>query len=310
MTSQMRVLRGLEPVPDELKGSVLAIGNFDGVHLGHQAVLRREQGLARALGAPFGAMLFEPHPRQFFQPERPFFRLTTLDRKLELLDALGLDLAVVVDFNADLARLTARAFVERLLVGWLAVRYVVVGYDFYFGRGREGSPELLQNLGQELGFGVTVVEPAHVGGVKHSSSRVRELLAAGDAAGAARVLGRPWQVSGTVISGAQIGAGLGYPTANIALEAGLELKHGIYAARVHEGGRTWKAAAYLGTRPTFDNGKPLLEVFLLDFDGDLYGRTIRIDLIDRVRDDRAFESIDALKVQMAEDVAQIRRLLE
>lgn len=306
----MRVLRGLEPIPEDLKGSVVAIGNFDGVHLGHQAVLRREQGLARALGAPFGAMLFEPHPRQFFQPDKPFFRLTTLERKLELLDELGLDLAVVVDFNADLAGLSARAFVERLLVGWLCVRHVVVGFDFYFGRGREGSPDLLRQLGEELGFGVTVVEPAQERGVKHSSSRVRELLAEGDAAGAARVLGRPWQVSGTVIGGAHIGTGLGFPTANVALDAGLALKHGIYAARVHEGGRIWEAAAYLGTRPTFDNGRPLLEVFLLDFDGNLYGRTIHIDLIARVRDDRAFESIDALKMQMAEDVAQVRRLLE
>jgi riboflavin kinase/FMN adenylyltransferase len=306
----MQVLRGLEPVPDDLKGSVLAIGNFDGVHLGHQAVLRREQGLAQALGAPFGAMLFEPHPRQFFQPGKPFFRLTTLDQKLELLAGLGLDLAVVLDFNAGLASLTARAFVEQVLIGWLGVRHVVVGYDFYFGRGREGSPGLLRDLGAEFGFGVTVVEPAAEGGIKHSSSRVRELLREGDAAGAARVLGRPWQVSGTVIGGAHIGTGLGYPTANIALDPGLALKHGIYAARVHAEGRVWGAAAYLGTRPTFDNGRPLLEVFLLDFDSDLYGRTISVDLIARVRDDRAFESIEALKLQMAKDVARVRQLLD
>lgn len=310
MASSMRVLRGREPVPRHLTGSVLAIGNFDGVHLGHQAVLKREQGLARQLGAPFGAMLFEPHPRQFFQPDKPFFRLTPLERKLELLSELGLDLAVVVDFNAGFAGMSARAFVEQVLVGWLGVRHVVVGYDFYFGRGREGSPGLLRDLGAELGFGITVVEPAEEGGIKHSSSRVRDLLREGDAAGAARVLGRPWQVSGVVIGGAHIGTGLGYPTANIALDPALELKHGIYAARVHtDGGPPFGGAAYLGTRPTFDNGRPLLEVFLLDFHGDLYGRTIRIDLIARIRDDHAFTTIEALKSQIAEDVAAIRKLL-
>lgn len=305
----MRVLRSHQPVPADLKGSVIAIGNFDGVHLGHQAVIRREEGLARALGAPFAAMVFEPHPRQFFQPDRPFFRLTPLDIKLELLEALGLDMAVVVEFDAQLAGLTAEAFVDRLLAGWLAVRHVVVGYDFNFGRARTGTPEGLRRLGAERGFAVTVVEPAEVQGIKHSSSRIRELLAAGDVAGAACVLGRFWRVRGEVISGNKIGTGLGFPTANIALDPGILLKHGIYAARVHVEGQRHDAAAYLGTRPTLDNGRPLLEVFLLDFAGDLYGRTIDVELVKHLRDDHAFAGLDALKLQIAADVAAARQVL-
>jgi riboflavin kinase/FMN adenylyltransferase len=218
-------------------------------------------------------------------------------------------MAVVVDFDAALARLTAEEFVDRLLVEWLAVRHVVVGYDFNFGKGRTGTPKTMSEIGSRCGFGVTIVEPAAIDGVKHSSSRVRELLALGDVAGAARVLGRAWQVEGTVIDGNKIGAGLGFPTANIALEPGIALKHGIYAARVNVDGVRHDAAAYLGTRPTVDNGRPLLEVFLLDFTGDLYGKTIGIELIAHLRDDRAFDGLDALKAQMAEDVVAARRVL-
>jgi riboflavin kinase/FMN adenylyltransferase len=305
----MRVIRSHQPVPGDLKGSVLAIGNFDGVHLGHQAVITREAGLARALGAPFATMLFEPHPRQFFQPDKPFFRLTSLDQKLELLSGLGLNLAVVAEFDAGLAGLTAQDFVERLLVGWLAVRHVVVGYDFFFGKGRQGSPQMLQRLGADLGFGVTVVAAAGAAGIKHSSSRIRELLRAGDVAGAAGMLGRSWQIRGEVIGGNKVGTGLGFPTANIALDRGVDLKHGIYAARVHVGGECHDAAAYLGTRPTLDNGRPMLEVFFLNFSGNLYGRTISVDLIDRIRDDRAFDGLDALKSQIAKDVEAARRIL-
>ncbi len=305
----MRVLRSHQPVPAALKGSVIAIGNFDGVHLGHQAVIRREEGLARALGAPFAAMVFEPHPRQLFQPDKPFFRLTTLETKLELLGGLGLDLAVVVDFDAALAGLTAEAFVDRQLVEWLAVRHVVVGYDFNFGKGRSGTPEILRVMGADKGFGVTVVEPAESGGIKHSSSRIREFLAAGDVAGAAGVLGRFWQIRGEVISGHKIGTGLGFPTANIRLDPGILLKHGIYAARVHLDGHRLDAAAYLGTRPTLDNGQPLLEVFLLGFTGDLYGKTIGVELVEHLRDDQAFAGLEALTAQIAEDVAAARRVL-
>ena len=305
----MRVIRSHQHIPGDLKGSVLAIGNFDGVHLGHRAVIKREEGLARSLGAPFAAMVFEPHPRQFFQPDIPFFRLTSIDQKLELLVGLGLDMAVVADFDAHLAGLTSRDFAERLLVQWLGVRHVVVGYDFNFGRGRQGTTGVLQSLGSELGFGVTVVAAAEAQGIKHSSSRVRELLRAGDVAGAAKVLGRPWQIRGEVIGGNKIGTGLGFPTANLALDPGIELKHGIYAAHVHAGAERHDAAAYLGTRPTLDNGRPLLEAFLLDFSGDLYGQTIRVDLIDHIRDDKAFDGLDLLVAQIARDVREVRRIL-
>lgn len=305
----MRVLRSHQPVPDDCKGSVIAIGNFDGVHLGHQAVIQREERLARSLGAPFAAMVFEPHPRQFFQPDKPFFRLTPLALKLELLARLGLDMVVVVEFDASLAGLTAEAFVDHLLVEWLGVRHVVVGYDFNFGKARLGTPESLRALGAAKGFGVTVVEPAEANGITHSSSRIRALLAAGDVAGAAEVLGRFWQIRGEVIGGHKIGTGLGFPTANIRLDSGILLKHGIYAARVHVDGERHDAAAYLGTRPTLDNGRPLLEVFLLDFTGDLYGKTIGVEPVAHLRDDQAFDGLDALKDQMAEDVATARSVL-
>jgi riboflavin kinase/FMN adenylyltransferase len=305
----MQIVRSYLPVPAELTGSVLAIGNFDGVHLGHQAVIRREQGLARQMRMPFAAMVFEPHPRQFFQPDKPFFRLTPLDTKLELLAGLGLDMTAVVDFDGALAALSARQFVEQLLVGWLRVRHVVVGYDFNFGKGRSGTPATLEALAGEFGFGVTVVEPAAANGLTYSSSRVRELLRSGDVSGAAAVLGRTWRVAGEVIGGHRIGTGLGFPTANLALEPGNGLKHGIYAARVHVDGARYAAAAYLGTRPTLDNGRPLLEVFLLDFDGDLYGRRIGVEMIAHVRDDQAFDGIDALKAQIALDIRQVRRVL-
>ncbi len=196
-----------------------------------------------------------------------------------------------------------------MLIEWLAVRHVVVGYDFNFGKGRSGTPGSLQALGAARGFGVTVVEPAEAKGIKHSSSRVRELLSAGDVAGAAEVLGRFWQIRGEVISGHKIGTGLGFPTANIRLDPGILLMHGIYAARVLVDGHRHDAAAYLGTRPTLDNGQPLLEVFLLDFSGDLYGKTIGVELVRHLREDRAFDGLDALKAQITDDVAAARQVL-
>lgn len=309
----MRVIRGWDSVPAELKGAVLAVGNFDGVHRGHQAVLSEAIAHARALGAPAGVMVFDPHPREFFAPDRPLFKLTPIGYRLRLLGALGLDLAVVLAFDARLAAMPAEQFIAEVLVAGLGVRQVVVGYDFNFGKGRTGTPELLRREGDRCGFEVAVV-PAFGGegstGQAISSSGIRDMLRRGEVRAAAMALGHWWRVSGTVISGAGRGNGMGYPTANITLPVGTELKHGIYAARVHVEGKRFAGAAYLGTRPTFDDGAPLLETFLFDFDGNLYGREIEIELIEFLRGDQAFAGMEALKAQMDSDCRTARQVLE
>jgi len=300
----MLVARNYQDVPAGARGGVLSIGNFDGVHLGHQAVIAQTRARAAALNAPAGVMLFDPHPRAFFKPEPPLFTLTPMDQRLELLAALGLDFAAVLAFNAALASLPAEAFIAQVLVGGFAVRHVVVGHDFNFGKGRTGNQALLEAEGRRLGFGVTGLDPVADGSAAYSSSRIREALAAGKVEDAARLLGRHWRVDGIVISGAGRGAGLGYPTANIALPPGTGLALGIYAARVWVDGAAHPAVAYHGKRPVFDDGKPGFETFLINYDSDLYGKCIRIDLVSHIRGDRRFDGVEALKSQMDRDVAE------
>ncbi len=306
----MIVLKGTTYVPQDARGGVFAIGNFDGVHRGHQALLRSAKDRAAELGAPSGVILFEPHPREFFQPDKPHFRLTPLKRKLELLNQLGLDLALVLTFDAALASLPAQDFIERIIAGALAARHVVIGYNFRFGKARTGDAEAMRRAGSALGFGVTVVAQVGEAGEVFSSGAVRAALARGDVARAAHILGHWWRVSGAVTGGFKRGTGLGFPTANIALPPDTELAHGIYAVRVYADGRTYAGAAYLGSRPTFDNGAPMLEVFLFGFDGDLYGREIAVEFIDYVRADAKFASVEALKEQIAKDCAQAQAALD
>lgn len=288
-------------VPAGDRGAVLAIGNFDGLHRGHQALLQAAIDIARPLGAPAGAMTFEPHPRVFFRPDIPHFILTPRERQMQLFARLGLDLAVILPFDAALAAMSAEQFVDDILVQRLGVRHVVIGYDFSFGRGRSGKADAMTAMGNAKGFGVTVVEPVGRGGAVFSSSAVRGLLAQGDVAGAAHALGHRWRVTGTVIGGAHRGTGMGFPTANVTMPAGTNLGHGIFAVWVDVGGKRHPGAAYFGTRPQFDNGLPILEVFLIDFDGNLYGREISVVFVDFVRRDGKFEGIEALKAQMQKD---------
>lgn len=309
MPPKMIVLHGTGNVPPEARGAALAIGNFDGVHRGHQALLQAAKEAAAKTGGLAGVILFEPHPREVFQPDKPHFRLMPLSRKLELLGAFGVDLAVVLRFDTALAGLTAETFIDRVLVQGLGVAHVVVGYDFRFGKGRGGDPELLLRAGAANGFGVTVVSQIADAGEVFSSSAIRAELAQGDVEGAAEMLGHWWRVIGTVIGGAKRGTGLGFPTANVALAPGTALAHGIYAVRVIVDGKQHSGAAYLGTRPTFDGGAPLLEVFLLDFDGDLYGRDIAVDFIGHIRGDRRFDDEKALVDQMQADIAKARTIL-
>ena len=310
----MHVIHGYDHVPAQLRGASLAIGNFDGVHRGHQALIAkaRERALELARpGAPrlAGAMVFEPHPREFFHPERPHFRITSLERKLALFERYGLDLAVVVPFGEHVANLTPEAFVEQVLVAGLGVRHVVVGYDFFFGKGRGGSAADMQRFGGQLGFGVSVVPPVAEGGEVFSSSAIRAEIAQGDVAGAASMMGHWWSVSGEVVGGAKRGTGMGFPTANVLLPRTTPLAYGIYAVFVDTPDGRFQGAAYLGTRPTFDNGPPVLEVFLFDFDGDLYGRRIEVSFVAFIRPDRRFDGMEALMVQMDEDCRKAQQIL-
>ena len=304
----MEVLQGWRDVPERLMGASLGIGNFDGVHRGHRAVLDAAKAAARPEGL-VGAMVFEPHPRKFFQPDKPLFQITPLDRKLELLASCGLDLAAVLPFDGALAGLSAEAFVQDVLVEGFGISHATTGYNFFFGKHRQGNPAVLRALGDTFGFGVTIVEAVGHSGEIFSSTRVREMLAEGDVAGAAAMLGTWWQVVGIVESGAGRGTGLGFPTANIRLAEGQSLSHGIYAVRVRVDGVWHQGAAYLGTRPTFDAGAPLLETFIFDFDGDLYGRTITVEFVAFVRPDAKFRSGTDLAAQMRTDCEKARQIL-
>jgi riboflavin kinase/FMN adenylyltransferase len=305
----MHVIHGHKHVPIEHRGGAVAIGNFDGVHRGHRALIGEAKSQARARRVPSAALVFEPHPREFFQPDEHQFRLTPLKRKLALFEKLGLDIAFVEPFNAELAALTAEAFIERVLVAGLGVAHVVIGYDFYFGNKRGGNPELMLRAGEELGFGVTVMPPVAEDGEAFSSSGIRLHLAQGDVKGAAHMLGESWRVRGRVVGGAKRGTGMGFPTANLPMPKGTTLGHGIYAVRAHIDGTAHDAAAYLGTRPTFDDGMPVLEVFLFDFTGDLYGREIEVEFVDFIRGDRRFSSVEELVAQMDQDIAKARQIL-
>jgi len=311
-------LTSYKDFPESSSGCVLAIGNFDGVHLGHKAVLAHTIEIAKAKGCSAGVMFFSPHPRQYFSPDTPLFMLTNPRQKRVEFQKVGLDFALELPFNADLAQKTAEEFVSQILVEGVKVSHVVVGYDFFFGRGRTGNPQILRELGERLGFGVTIIEAegqfpdeqtAHPGQLIYSSTLVRDALEEGQVKRAASILGRNWQVEGIVTSGAGRGEGLGFPTANISLSKGCHLHHGIYAAFVHKDQETYLGAAYFGKRPSFDNDDPVLEVFLFDYDGNLYGEEIAVEFVDFIRDDMKFSDLDELKAQMDADCERAREIL-
>lgn len=294
---------------DALKGAVFAIGNFDGVHRGHRVVIAAAQARARSLGAQAAALTFEPHPRAFFRPDVPLFRLTDEANKLRLLAAAGLDGALVLTFDAALAALTAEEFVNRILLARLGARGVTIGFDFHFGRNRQGSPEFLTAQGREKGFAVEIVPPFTDRGMRVSSGPIRAALAAGQVTEAADLLGYPWFVSGTVIHGEKRGRALGFPTANLRLDPACDLRHGIYAVRVGLGAKRHDGVASFGRRPMFDDGAPLLEVFLFDFSGDLYGATLDVAFIGWIRPEMKFDGVDALVRQMDEDSKRAKAML-
>ena len=300
--------------PPGLAGAVVAIGNFDGVHRGHQAVIGRACALARELGRPAAVLTFEPHPADYFAGGPTIFRITPPAAKALALSRLGtVDGMVVRSFDAALATLDAAGFVDDVLVRRLGIAAAVVGYDFHFGRGRAGTPAYLAEAGARHGFAVAIIDKivADARGdlAAVSSTAIRRALEAGDVARAALLLGRPHFVLGTVLHGEKLGRTLGFPTANIRLGPADRMAHGIYAVRVRTAGGEHGGVASYGRRPTFDNGAPLLESFLFDFSGDLYGQDIEVAFVGWIRGEERFDSADALVARMMRDAAQARAML-
>jgi riboflavin kinase/FMN adenylyltransferase len=306
----MQVTRGSTPaVPRPV---ALTIGNFDGIHRGHQAVLARLQAEARARGLPSAVLTFEPHPREFFDPERAPTRLTSLREKLALLEAIGVDIVHVQHFDRAFASLTADEFIDPVLVRNLRAKLVLIGDDFCFGAKRAGNFALLEKASHEKGFDLVAMPTVGDRGQRISSSAVREALRAGDLVRARELLGRHYSMTGRVIRGRQLGRELGWPTANVQLRHNRPPLTGIFAVRVHGAdSRPRDAVASLGYRPTVeDAGRALLEVYLFDFAGDLYGKLLTVELLHKLRDEEKFDSLDALKAQIARDCDDARRLLQ
>jgi riboflavin kinase/FMN adenylyltransferase len=301
----------LDAFPPELRGGVVAVGNFDGVHRGHAALLARARDEAARLGVPALVLSFEPHPRTFFRPDAPVFRLTPQRAKARLLTALAMDAMVVAAFDRTFAAISAEDFVRDVLVGRLGLRAAVVGFDFQFGKGRAGTPELLSLEGARRGFPVAVVAPVAEPGTPPFASRaIRSALVEGRVPEANQLLGYRWFIAGEVVHGAKRGRDLGFPTANVAAAPDCQLRHGIYAVRVERAdGSTHDGVASYGRRPMFDDGAPLLETFLFDFAGDLYGERIAVSLVGWIRPEQKFESLDGLLSAMRDDVGAARAIL-
>ena len=313
-SSSFKLISDPQEPPAGLEGVIVAIGNFDGVHRAHAAVIARAKTLAEKLGGPCAVLTFEPHPADYFRGGEPIFRLTPLEEKAAALARLGLDGMIVLTFDASLAELSAEEFVSEILVRRLAVRAVVAGYDFHFGKGRGGSPAFLKEAGAKLGFEVDIVErispEAGLDIEAIGSTAIRAALEAGDVARAAHLLGHDFTVKGKVVHGQKLGRTLGYPTANITTDPSFRLAHGVYAVRAWFDGASYDGVANYGRRPTFDNGAPILEAYLFDFSGELYGKSIELAFVAKIRGEEKFASVDALVAQMEKDVAEAKALLQ
>lgn len=303
----MELVRGLHNLRPAAQGCVATIGNFDGVHLGHQAVLGQVAEKAQELCASSAVITFEPQPQEYFAPESAPPRLTRFREKVLALRRFAVDRLVCLQFNRGFAALSAEVFIRRVLVEGLRVRYLVVGDDFRFGHGREGDFALLAAAGAEHGFEVANMHTFRVDGERVSSTRVRSALAAGDLAAAERLLGRPYRMSGRVAHGDARGRSIGFPTANLHLHRKAVPVQGVFAVEVLGlEGEPWPAVANVGNRPTVDGVRTLLEVHLLDFSGDLYGRQLHVNFLRKLRSERRFESFDALREQIGRDAAAAR----
>jgi len=312
----MRLIRTWQDVPPEAAGAAVAIGNFDGVHEGHRAVIGTAAKAARDAGVPLGAVTFEPHPRSWFMPDQEAFRLTPLRPKARQLEALGIDFLFVLSFDEWMAGRPAEDFVRDILMDGLQVGHLVVGHDFVFGKARGGSAETLKRFQEGGAFDLTIVPSVNdeTGG-GYSSTRIREALKRGDPAAAASLLGRPWEIEGHILPGDQRGRTIGFPTANLDLADYIHPKFGVYAIQIdleeaESGVPAWHGGvANLGERPTIGDNKVLLEVNIFDFNEDIYGRLARVRLLDYIRPEMKFDGLDALKAQIAEDATAARRII-
>lgn len=305
-------IRGGKPLAASLRGGVVAIGNFDGVHRGHQAVLAQALEESKASLAPALVLTFEPHPRTLFNPDNPVYRITPAPMKARLFQSLGFDAVVEFPFDREFASHSPEDFVSDILVEQLGISCAITGFDFHFGKGRQGGPGYLMDAGDRLGFRVGLIDAFRDEGAEViSSSRIRDCLEAGDLAEANGLLGYRYSVNGSVCKGKQLGRTLGYPTANIRLEPETALRHGIYAVRLRRtSGSLHDGVASFGRRPTVEEaGEPLLETFIFDFDDDLYSEDCVVSLFGFLRAEERFDDLDALKAQMKQDEAEARSLL-
>lgn len=305
----MEIYHALLDIPAHAKGHVIAIGNFDGVHLGHRALIQQAKDLARKQGTLCGVLTFEPHPRKLFRPDEPPFRITPPALKHKLLSAMGVDFIVSLTFDWDFASQSAQAFVDRVLQDGLAPSQVVIGHDFHFGQLRKGNSQTILNAG----IPVTCVAPeGFEGGHKYSSSDIRSALRAGDVKTANAILGWEWEISGTIVRGDRRGHALGFPTANVGMGESLHPAYGVYATWVQiEGEPQWRmAATNIGIRPMFEVEQGQIEAYIMNFeDTDLYGRVLRVRPVERLRGEAKFSSLDALVEQIHKDCAQVREVL-
>jgi riboflavin kinase/FMN adenylyltransferase len=305
----MQIVRGLDPYRPDAPPSVVAQGTFDGIHLGHQAVIRKAVERARVLGVRPVAVTFDPNPLAVLRPAEAPPELLSLEERLQRIAELGPEVCLVIPFTLEFSRVEAEAYVEDVLLGRLGAREIVVGFNHAFGRGARGTPELLRRLAEHAGVRVHVIAPLRVDGVVVSSTSIREALRDGAVRRAASLLGRPYAVAGVVARGAARGRTLGFATANLAGAAGLLLADGVYAARAAWDGESAPAVVNVGVRPTVDGATRLVEAHLLDVAPDLYGRRLTLAFLDRIRAERRFDSLEALRMQIAEDVAVARRML-
>ena len=312
----LRIIRHPGSGAKHQRGAVLAMGNFDGLHKGHAALIGQVRALAEASGAPTGVLTFEPHPRNVFMPGGEPFRLTPFRVKEREIARLGVDFLFIQHFDRAFAEKSAESFIEEVMVEAIGIAHIVVGHDCTFGNRRRGTPALLREVGGRLGFGVSVIEPVSSGGAIYSSTHIRELLKDGKPREAAAQLGRFWEIDGRVALGDQRGRTIGFPTANLGLGEYLRPAFGVYAVRVSGdgaddplSGATIDGVANIGLRPTVGTLVPRLEAHLFDIDRDLYGRHLRVALVDFIRPERKFASFDELKSQIAADAARAREIL-
>ena len=306
----MQVLRSLDAIPSGLPSPAVTIGNFDGVHEGHREIFRRVRDAAAAGGGVSVVITFEPHPLTVVPSRKKVQLITTAAEKELLIGAAGIDYLLAIPFTPEFSRLPPRDFVAGILVGRLGLSRLIIGYDYAFGRDRAGNTALLAELGREFGFVLEVLPPIGAGGHIYSSSEIRRLVGAGEVAGVVPLLGRHFSLAGAVVTGHGRGKGLGFPTANVVTDHELLPADGVYAVKVRLAGRLLDGACNIGTKPTFGDGERTVEVFLFDFAGELYGRTLRIFFIERLRGEMTHPDPDSLRQAIRQDVAACRRILD